>query len=65
MCEVACGQVVNPAGVEQQIKSGIVFGLSAALAYERSGYFLGGACGGVSGFASSPNVMFVWLLNCL
>ena len=28
---VDCGQVVNPAGVEQQIQSGIVFGLSAAL----------------------------------
>jgi isoquinoline 1-oxidoreductase beta subunit len=31
VCAVDCGQVVNPAGVEQQIKSGIVFGLSAAL----------------------------------
>jgi isoquinoline 1-oxidoreductase beta subunit len=28
---VDCGQVVNPSGVEQQIQSGIVFGLSAAL----------------------------------
>jgi isoquinoline 1-oxidoreductase beta subunit len=28
---VDCGQVVNPWGVEQQIQSGIVFGLSAAL----------------------------------
>jgi isoquinoline 1-oxidoreductase beta subunit len=28
---VDCGQVVNPAGVEQQIQSGIAFGLSAAL----------------------------------
>ncbi len=31
VCAVDCGQVVNPAGVEQQMKSGIVFGLSAAL----------------------------------
>jgi isoquinoline 1-oxidoreductase beta subunit len=31
VCAVDCGQVVNPFGVEQQIKSGIVFGLSAAL----------------------------------
>lgn len=31
VCAVDCGQVVNPSGVEQQIKSGIVFGLSAAL----------------------------------
>jgi len=31
VCAVDCGQAVNPAGVEQQIKSGIVFGLSAAL----------------------------------
>ncbi|HEY3836760.1 MAG TPA: xanthine dehydrogenase family protein molybdopterin-binding subunit [Bryobacteraceae bacterium] len=31
VCAVDCGQVVNPAGVEQQIKSGIVFGLSATL----------------------------------
>jgi isoquinoline 1-oxidoreductase subunit beta len=31
VCAVDCGHVVNPAGVEQQIKSGIVFGLSAAL----------------------------------
>ena len=30
-CAVDCGQVVNPAGVEQQIQSGIVYGLSAAL----------------------------------
>ncbi|HKE23101.1 MAG TPA: xanthine dehydrogenase family protein molybdopterin-binding subunit [Bryobacteraceae bacterium] len=28
---VDCGQVVNPSGVEQQIQSGIAFGLSAAL----------------------------------
>ncbi len=28
---VDCGQAVNPAGIEQQIQSGIVFGLSAAL----------------------------------
>ena len=31
VCAVDCGQVVNPASVEQQIQSGIVFGLSAAL----------------------------------
>jgi isoquinoline 1-oxidoreductase beta subunit len=31
VCAVDCGQVVNPAGVEQQIQSGIVFGLTAAL----------------------------------
>jgi len=31
VCAVDCGVVVNPAGVVQQIKSGIVFGLSAAL----------------------------------
>ncbi len=31
VCAVDCGHVVNPAGVEQQIQSGIVFGLSAAL----------------------------------
>jgi isoquinoline 1-oxidoreductase beta subunit len=31
VCAVDCGQVVNPSGVEQQIQSGIVFGLSAAL----------------------------------
>ena len=31
VCAVDCGHVVNPSGVEQQIKSGIVFGLSAAL----------------------------------
>jgi isoquinoline 1-oxidoreductase beta subunit len=31
ICAVDCGQVVNPWGVEQQIQSGIVFGLSAAL----------------------------------
>ena len=31
VCAVDCGQVVNPAGVEQQIQSGIAFGLSAAL----------------------------------
>ncbi|HEY2017962.1 MAG TPA: xanthine dehydrogenase family protein molybdopterin-binding subunit, partial [Bryobacteraceae bacterium] len=29
VCAVDCGHVVNPAGVEQQIKSGIAFGLSA------------------------------------
>jgi isoquinoline 1-oxidoreductase beta subunit len=28
---VDCGQVVNPAGVEQQMQSAIVYGLSAAL----------------------------------
>ncbi len=31
VCAVDCGAVVNPAGVTQQIASGIVFGLSAAL----------------------------------
>ncbi len=31
VCAVDCGQVVNPAGVQQQIESGIVFGLTAAL----------------------------------
>jgi len=31
VCAVDCGYVVNPAGVEQQIQSGIVYGLSAAL----------------------------------
>jgi isoquinoline 1-oxidoreductase beta subunit len=31
VCAVDCGRVVNPAGVEQQIQSGIAFGLAAAL----------------------------------
>jgi isoquinoline 1-oxidoreductase beta subunit len=31
VCAVDCGQVVNPSGVEQQIQSGIAFGLTAAL----------------------------------
>ena len=31
VCAVDCGQAVNPAGIEQQIQSGIVYGLSAAL----------------------------------
>ncbi|HEY2843159.1 MAG TPA: molybdopterin cofactor-binding domain-containing protein, partial [Bryobacteraceae bacterium] len=31
VCAFDCGQVVNPAGVTQQIQSGIVYGLSAAL----------------------------------
>jgi len=31
VCAVDCGHVVNPWGVEQQIQSGIVFGLTAAL----------------------------------
>ncbi|HXS97711.1 MAG TPA: xanthine dehydrogenase family protein molybdopterin-binding subunit [Candidatus Limnocylindrales bacterium] len=31
VCAVDCGHVVNPSGVEQQIQSGIVYGLSAAL----------------------------------
>jgi len=31
VCAVDCGQVVNPAGVAQQIESGMTFGLSAAL----------------------------------
>ena len=30
-CAVDCGHAVNPSGVEQQIQSGIVYGLSAAL----------------------------------
>jgi isoquinoline 1-oxidoreductase subunit beta len=31
VCAVDCGHVVNPSGVDQQIQSGIVFGLTAAL----------------------------------
>ncbi len=31
VCAVDCGHVVNPSGVGQQIQSGIVFGLTAAL----------------------------------
>jgi len=31
VCAVDCGHVINPAGVEQQIQSGIVYGLSAAM----------------------------------
>ncbi|HEY6390971.1 MAG TPA: xanthine dehydrogenase family protein molybdopterin-binding subunit [Bryobacteraceae bacterium] len=31
VCAVDCGQVVHPKGVEQQIQSGIVYGLTAAL----------------------------------
>jgi isoquinoline 1-oxidoreductase beta subunit len=31
VCAVDCGQAVNPSGIEQQIQSGIVFGLSGAL----------------------------------
>ena len=31
VCAVDCGQPVNPSGIDQQIRSGIVFGLSAAL----------------------------------
>jgi isoquinoline 1-oxidoreductase subunit beta len=31
VCAVDCGQIVNQAGVKQQIESGIVYGLSAAL----------------------------------
>ncbi len=31
VCAVDCGEAVNPAGIEQQIQSGIVYGLSAAL----------------------------------
>jgi isoquinoline 1-oxidoreductase beta subunit len=31
VCAIDCGQVVNPAGVVQQIHSGMVFGLTAAL----------------------------------
>jgi isoquinoline 1-oxidoreductase subunit beta len=31
VCAVDCGYVVNPSGVDQQIRSGVVFGLSAAL----------------------------------
>ncbi len=31
VCAVDCGQPVNPAGIEQQIQGGIVYGLSAAM----------------------------------
>jgi isoquinoline 1-oxidoreductase beta subunit len=31
VCAVDCGHVINPKGVEQQIQSGIVYGLSAAM----------------------------------
>jgi isoquinoline 1-oxidoreductase beta subunit len=31
VCAIDCGPVVNPDGVEAQMQSGIVFGLSAAL----------------------------------
>ena len=31
VCAVDCGHVINPASVEQQIQSGIVYGLSAAM----------------------------------
>jgi isoquinoline 1-oxidoreductase beta subunit len=31
VCAVDCGQVVNPAGVAQQIESGVIYGLAAAL----------------------------------
>lgn len=31
VCAVDCGYAVNPSGIEQQIRSGVVFGLSAAL----------------------------------
>jgi isoquinoline 1-oxidoreductase beta subunit len=31
VCAIDCGQVVNRAGVTQQVESGIVYGLSAAL----------------------------------
>jgi isoquinoline 1-oxidoreductase subunit beta len=31
VCAIDCGQPINPAGIEQQIQSGIVYGLSAAL----------------------------------
>ncbi len=31
VCAVDCGQTINPAILEQQIQSGIVYGLSAAL----------------------------------
>lgn len=31
VCAVDCGEAVNPSGIEQQIQSGIVYGLSAAL----------------------------------
>ena len=31
VCAVDCGHIVNPAIIEQQIQSGIVFGLTAAL----------------------------------
>ena len=41
VCAVDCGHVINPAIVEQQIESGIVYGMSAALAASRS---IGAAC---------------------
>jgi len=31
VCAVDCGHAINPAGIEQQIQSGIVYGLSASL----------------------------------
>ena len=31
VCAVDCGEAVNPAGITQQIQSGVVFGLTAAL----------------------------------
>jgi isoquinoline 1-oxidoreductase beta subunit len=31
VCAVDCGHAINPAGIEQQIQSGIVYGLSAAM----------------------------------
>jgi isoquinoline 1-oxidoreductase beta subunit len=31
VCAVDCGQSINPAGIEQQIQSGIAFGLTATL----------------------------------
>ena len=31
VCAVDCGQVINPAGVEQQVAGGIAFGLTAAM----------------------------------
>jgi len=31
VCTVDCGRIVNPAIIEQQIQSGIAFGLTAAL----------------------------------
>ena len=31
VCAIDCGQIVNPAGIEQQVEGGIIWGLSSAL----------------------------------